>query len=140
MKIYEGMICKRITLRLEKENTFSCTQAAFRINRSTADHIFILQELFIEYRFNKIGPRGGRGARPLYCCFMDLKKAFDNVPRNILFSALFDAGITGKVLRVVQDLFSSNRAYVLIDGYLLRVLSINKGVLQGNKLCLILFI
>ena len=85
MKIYESMICKRIIRKLENDRTFSNAQAAYRINRSTADHIFVLQELFIEYRFNKIGPRGGRGAKPLYLCFLDLRKAFDTVPRKLLF-------------------------------------------------------
>ena len=36
---------------------------------------------------------------------MDLKEAFDKVPRTILFSTLFEAGITGKVLIVVQDFY-----------------------------------
>ena len=66
--------------------------------------------------------------------FCGLRKAFDTVPRKILFKVLFDAGITGKILRVIQDLFSSNRANVLIDGYLSRVFYIHKGVLQGSKL------
>ena len=36
--------------------------------------------------------------------------------------------------------FSSNRANILIDGYLSRTFIINKGVLQGSKLGPILFI
>ena len=73
-------------------------------------------------------------------CFLILRKAFDTVPRNILFRVLFDAAITGKILRVIHDLFSSNRANVLIGGYLSRTFQINTGVLQGSKLGPVLFI
>ena len=140
MKIYEGLICRRITFKLEEDNIISKSQAAYLSYRSTADHIFVLQELFLEYRFNKTGPRGGRGPKPLYTCVLDARKAFDTVPRNNLFRVLFNVGICDKMLRVIQDLFSSNRANVLIDGYLSRTFIINKGVLQGSKLGPILFI
>ena len=140
MKIYESVIYGRIVSKFESDNIFSCAQAAYRYGRSTADHILVLQELFLEYRFCKVGPRGGKGPRSLYLCFLDLRKAFDTVPRNILFRVLFDAGITGKILRVIQDLFSSNRANVLIGGYLSRTFQINTGVLQGSKLGPVLFI
>ena len=85
-------------------------------------------------------PRGGRGPRPLYLCFLNLRKAFNTVPRDIIFLALFDAGITGKILRVIQDFFSSNRANVLIGGYLSRTFQISTEVLQGRKLGSVLFI
>ena len=73
------------------------------------------------------------GAKPLYLCFLDLRNAFDTVPRKLLFKILFDAGINGKILRVIQDLFSSNRANVLIDGYLSRVFYINKSSLSLGR-------
>ena len=45
----------------------------------------------------------------------------------------------GKMLRVIQNLFSSNPANVLIDDYLSPEFIINRGVLQGSKLGPILF-
>ena len=99
----------------------------------------MLHELFLEYRFYKVGPRGGIYKRTLYFCFLDLKKAFDTVPRNILFRKLYKAGIRGKYLRVIQNLFSSNPANVVVDRFLSPEFVINRGVLQGSKLGPVLF-
>ena len=96
----------------------SLVQAAYGKSRSTADHFLVLQELFLEYRFNKVGKRGGRIKRALYICFMDLLKAFDNVPREILCRKLYKIGVRGRMFRVIKDLYAHNRARVLIGNYL----------------------
>ena len=139
MKIYEGIICNRIVRFLQKNGILSPYQAAYRKKKSTADQILIIHELFLEYRFNKVGPRGGKIRKVLYLCFLDFRKAFDTVPRHILFYKLHKLGITRKLLRVIQNLFSSNPANVLIDGFLSPDFVINRGVLQGSKLGPILF-
>ena len=64
----------------------------------------MLQDFFSEYRFNKGGPRGGRKALVLYFCFLDLIKAFDKEPRQILFKKLYKFGIRGKMFRVIRDI------------------------------------
>ena len=110
MKIYEAIICKRLSKFFEENNIISPFQAAYRRNFSAADHILTLHEIFLEYRYNKIGPRGGRIKKRLFFCFLDLKKAFDTVPRHLLFQKLFNAGIRGKLFRVIKNLFSSNPA------------------------------
>ena len=81
-KLYEAIIHRRLMNKLESELLISSVQAAYRPRKSTADHIFVLQELFFDYRFNKFGKRGGSIKKPLYLCFTDLSKAFDKVPRN----------------------------------------------------------
>ena len=131
--------CKRIVTFLDKNGILSPYQAAYRKKKSTADQILIIHDLFLEYRFNKVGPRGGKIRKVLYLCFLDFRKAFDTVPRHILFYKLHKLGITGKLLRVIQNLFSSNPANVLIDGFLSPDFVINRGVLQGSKLGPILF-
>ena len=100
MKIYEGIVIIRLTKFFEEQNTLSPYQAAFRKNKSIFDHFFVIHELFLEYRFYKIGPRGGKVKRPLYFCFLDFRKAFDTVVRNILFRKLYTAGVRGKLLTI----------------------------------------
>ena len=72
-------------------------------------------------------------------CFLDFKKAFDTVVRYLLFLKLAKAGIQGKILRVIQNLFSSNPANVLVGNFLSPEFEIHRGVLQGSKLGPVLF-
>ena len=104
---------------------------------STPDQIFVLQELIFEYRFCRTGIQGGI-RRPLYVCFIDIRKAFDTVARDML-RKIYGLGITGKMFRVIKDLYSNNSATVLVEDKLSPVFKINSGVMQGSKLGPILF-
>ena len=53
--------------------------------------------------------------------------AFNNVRRNLL-------QISAKILRVIQDLFFSKRAKILISRYRSRLFDINNGVVQCTTL------
>ena len=136
-KVYETLIYTRLE---EKLDNLSVYQTAYRHNKSTLDNLLILQELFFEYRFNKVGPRGGRKKLSLFLCFLDFIKAFDKVPREILFKKLYKFGIRGKMFRVIRDLYTNNRARVLINNRYSREFNIKSGVLQGSKLGPMLFI
>ena len=76
---------------------------------------------------------------PLYLCFLDLQNAFDTLPRELLLRKLYNMGVQGKMFRVISDLYSRNKAKVLINGSYSREFEINSGVLQGSKLGPILF-
>ena len=107
-KIYEGIIHNRLSCFLEKKQWFSYVQSAYRKSRSTVDNILVLQELFLEYRFNKTRRSGNHIKKPLYWCFMDLRKAFDTVIRRLLFLKLYNCGIRGKMFRVIRDIYTGN--------------------------------
>ena len=80
-------------------------QTAYRKGRSTSDLILLLQEIFFYYRYAKKGPKGGVWMKALYLCFLDLRKAFDTVPRELLFKKLEAIGITGKILAATKDIY-----------------------------------
>ena len=140
LKLYEQVIKTRLVRYLEESCYFSQAQAAYRKGRSTADHLLVLQELFFYYRYTKIGPKGAKGKQPLYLAFMDLRKAFDSVPRKYLFQKLAYIGITGTLFNVLKDIYSRNKARVRIDNKFSAYFEINSGVMQGSKLGPILFI
>ena len=140
LKLYEQVIKTRLVGYLEESRYFSQAQAAYRKGRSTTDHLLVLQEIFFYYRYTKTGPRGAKGKQPLYLAFMDLRKAFDSVPRKYLFQKLAYIGITGTLFNVLKDIYSRNKARVRIDNKFSAYFEINSGVMQGSKLGPILFI
>ena len=71
---------------------------------------------------------------------MDLKKAFDKISRELLFRKLYNLGIRGKMFRVIRDIYSNNKAKVLIGSYLSPEFNIQSGVMQGSELGPLLFL
>ncbi|KAK3518142.1 hypothetical protein QTP70_033233 [Hemibagrus guttatus] len=47
-------------------------------------------------------------------CFVDLEKAFDRVPRGILWEVLWEYGVRGPLLRAVRSLYNQSRSLVRI--------------------------
>ena len=54
--------------------------------------------------------------RRLYCCFIDYKKAFDSVDRNLLWYKLSKCGIRGKLLTVIKSMYSNVKSCVSVEG------------------------
>ncbi|KAK3541999.1 hypothetical protein QTP86_009835 [Hemibagrus guttatus] len=56
-------------------------------------------------------------AQPVHMCFVDLEKAFDRVPRGILWEVLWEYGVCGPLLRAVWSLYNRSRSLVCIASY-----------------------
>src|SRR6185437_2581209 len=91
-KIYTTILNKRVVQWCEENNVLVDEQAGFRAGRSTADHIFLLSEILRARR---------RQGKETYCCFLDIRKAYDTVFRNGLWARLLEAGLRGKLWRVL---------------------------------------
>ncbi len=61
-------------------------QVGFRKDFRTTDNLYILQT-FIEQSIHK--------RKKVYYCFVDFRKAFDTVPRDLLWQVLDEMGIVG---------------------------------------------
>jgi hypothetical protein len=57
--------------------------------------------------------------KPLYCCFINFKNAFDTVPREVLWQALVGLGVEGCFLRCLQAMYAKD---------IVRINHPNKGV------------
>ncbi|KAI3355708.1 hypothetical protein L3Q82_004202 [Scortum barcoo] len=53
---------------------------------------------------------------PHVLCFVDLEKAFDRVPRGILWGVLREYGVREPLLRAVRSLYDRSRSLVRIAG------------------------
>jgi hypothetical protein len=74
-------------------------------------------------------------SRPkLYTCFVDFKKAFDTVPRGILWEVLKKAGVGPRMLNALQGMYNNDKACLRTANGLTRPFSCTIGVKQGCPL------
>ena len=83
-------------------------QAGFRKDFRTTDNIFVLRSLIDKQKQSRQKGRSGK----LYCCFVDFKKAFDTVPRELLWQVLEGLGIHGRILDIIKSLYAHDSAAV----------------------------
>ena len=77
MKLYEAILSTRILNNV----LLNKSQFGFLPGQSTSDCIFLLVEAISETRYSVSGPRNG-GNQKLFAGFLDIKGAFDDVPRE----------------------------------------------------------
>jgi hypothetical protein len=68
-------------------------QCGFRRNRSTTDQIFYIREI-LEKKWEYNGT--------VHQLFIDFKKAYDSVKREVFYNVLFDFGIPKKLVRLIK--------------------------------------
>ena len=69
-----------------------------------------------------------------FVCFVDMRKAFDTVQRNLLWYKLSKAGVRGKFLSALQSLYDNVSCTVRVNDQFTPWFKVNAGVKQG---CLI---
>src|SRR6185295_15905866 len=77
--------------------------------------------------------------KELYMCFIDLRKAYDSVNRDLLWRVMREYGVSEKIVRIVNSLYENTRAQVRVNGSLSEFLSLKTGVKQGCVLSPLLF-
>ena len=139
LKLYQRILNRRLLNFLEQGNFFSDYQFGFREDRSVVDAHFLLRDAILGRKFCK-GPRGGRNVvKPLFTCMLDIRKAFDRVPRDLLWQKLSDAGVCGRILRVIKDQFTDTVGQVRLGDLSTREFRIDSDVVQGSILGPVLF-
>ena len=81
-KIYTKYLEKKYCETIEPK--LADARYGFRPGRSTMDHMFVLQQIF---------EKSWEYAKEVKACFVDLKKAYDRIPRDKLCSVLLQYGI-----------------------------------------------
>ena len=79
-------------------------------------------EAILEARYIVHGPRNGTNQR-LYGAFLDIKGAFDRVPRILIWQKMdIRFGIRGKLLRVIIDLFTNTTGIAIVNDLISAIL------------------
>ena len=106
-------------------------QFGFVPGRGTTDAIFIARQLQEKHIAAK---------KPVYFAFVDLEKAFDRVPREVLWWAMRSLGVEEWAVRAVQNMYSNARSRVRVNGQYSDEFDVKVGVHQGSVLSPLLFI
>ena len=71
--------------------------------------------------------------------FIDLKKAYDSVPRRALWLALKKSGVPDKVIHLIPSFHTDMKAKVRLDCELLEEISVENSLRQGCCMAPVLF-
>jgi len=78
--------------------------------------------------------------KPLYFALIYLEKAFDRVPRKVIWWAMRSLGVEEWVIRIVKGIYANARSRVRINGQYSDKFEVAVGVHQGSVLSPLLFI
>ena len=130
-KVFEKLLYKYLLDCFDDNDIFYQHQFGFREKHSTQQAIISLVE--------KITGAWESGDMAIGV-FLDLKKAFDTVPHDILLKKLYAYGIRGIALKLMKSYLTDRTQYVIYDGMQSTTLPISCGVPQGSILGPLLFI
>ena len=126
MKLWERVI----EHRLRQKVTISENQFGFMPGRSTIEAIHLLRQLMERYR---------AGKKDLHVIFIDLEKAYDKVPREILWWVLTKKLVPVKYINIIKDMYEGAITNVKTNDGLSSSFPITIGLHQGSALSPLLF-
>ncbi len=98
-KLFAMILDKRLSEWAEQHGLHAKSQAGFHKDYRTIDQLFILRTLIEQNKAKQ---------KPLYCCFVDLKKAFDIMSHEVLWQVLAGLGVKGRFLRCLQAMYAKD--------------------------------
>ena len=107
MRLYAGILNARLVQFTELEHLRADSQTGFRPELATTHQLMALQHFLSESHHART---------PLYACFLDLKGAYDKVQRPLLWQALQQLGVHGRMLTAIQSLYNSSTLRVHVSG------------------------
>ena len=128
-KVYNRVLLNRIRDPIDK--LLRSNQAGFRKGRGCTQQIHILRRIIEGAYAQDI---------PLYITFIDFKKAFDSVDREMMFAILRHYGIPAQIVNAIRVMYDESISRVYVGGETSEAFNITTGVLQGDVLAPFLFI
>lgn len=127
-KVFARLIQQR--LQTVAEEVVPESQCGFRKERGCVDMIFAARQLIEKcYEHDE----------SLFILFIDLRKAYDSVPRSALWRVLENYGVPPMMLSVIKSFHHDMTAVVRVDKVLTDPFGVNCGLRQGCTLAPTLF-
>lgn len=127
-KVFAHVLLERMNNVVE--GRLSEAQAGFRRGRGCADQIFSIRRVMEQAAAKQM---------PVYACFVDLKAAYDSVPREKLWEVSGEYEVPSKLCRLLRALYSNTKSAVRVEGDLTEWFDVNTGLRQGCLLSPMLF-
>lgn len=125
-KLFSGILLDRLLLFKELYCSDPKEQLGFQKGAQTNDHVLTLKTVIDKYT-KKHRVR-------LYTCFVDLRKAFDTVARDLLLHKIASLDIKGEFFDVISDMYSNSLAKIKISNLLSPDIKMLRGTEQGHPL------
>ena len=106
------------------------SQCDFRNKCGCSDMIFVVWQLV---------EKSWEHQAKMLCICIDLRKAYDSVPRAALWQALGKLGVPDSTIELIKSLHQETRAKLRVDGALLDEMNISNRLRQGCCLTPVLF-
>ena len=100
-EVYNRMLLNRIYDPIDK--LIRPYQAGFRKNRNCSEQIHVSRRVMEAYYQRKL---------PMTAVFIDLKKRFDSIDREMMWKILRNYGIPKKIVNAIAVIYSSNKSSV----------------------------
>ncbi|OXA58961.1 RNA-directed DNA polymerase from mobile element jockey [Folsomia candida] len=131
LKLFTHIICHRLTKWANECHILPESQCGFRAGRGCDDQIFTLTSAIT------IGTRGKRAS--VFGLFIDFARAFPSIPHDKLWNKLHTIGVSGKIIRLLQSLYSNASTKIRLQDAYSSPIAITTGLLQGEILSPLLF-
>ena len=127
LKIMERVLDQRLRKLIEIDEM----QYGFQRGRGTTDAIFVVKQLQEKYLEKQ---------KDLYFAFVDLEKAYDRIPRELVYWCLRKRGVPERTVRLVQATYKNASTVVRTSQGQTKPFHIRVGLHQGSALSPFLFV
>lgn len=122
-KLLQRVFTKRLVNRLEHLNYFMPEQRGFRKGAECLEQLFCLTE---------VGGIRKHCGKHTFVLFVDLYKAYDCVPHNLMFQKLRLAGFTEDEVQYVRNCYTNHKCLVKDEDRVSTSFPYEQGLLQGQ--------
>jgi len=129
-KLFSMILEARLNRFSEVHGHRAAGQAGFRPDRCCADHVFVLKHLIDVARLDN---------KHLFVCFVDFRKAYDSIRRDLLMQCLADMGLQDRMLTAICTMYWKPTMVTKVGSRLGQPFECTRGVKQGDPLSPLLF-